>query len=203
MIGMVMKFERGVDREKLCFTQEVLAAFDFLTKEYSFRCVRKSATFVRYESPNVFVNVYHGRGSYELGCEIGSLLSKIPENDKFTLSDIVQLADAQKETGYTFFQASTVDRVKMLVPRLSELVKKYAVSALKGDKRTFEQLRELVQKNSDDYIKDMNLAHMRKRADKAWHDKNYTKIIELYKTMQTDLNEIEKRRLKYAKKMIK
>ena len=60
-------------RMQLGFSLEVLSAFQFLTQDYGFKCVKNDVTFVRYESESTFVNIYHGRRSYELGVEIGKL----------------------------------------------------------------------------------------------------------------------------------
>jgi len=60
----------GKDRWQLGFQDSVLSSFDFLST-YGLRPVEESATFVRYESSSVFVNVYHGRASFEIGVEIG------------------------------------------------------------------------------------------------------------------------------------
>lgn len=65
---MMGRFEPGPGRERLGFEAAVVENFAFL-KEAGFECVRRECTFVRYESKRVFVNVYHGRGSFELGVE--------------------------------------------------------------------------------------------------------------------------------------
>ena len=92
--------------------------------------MKAEVTFVRFESKTVFVDIYHGRGSYELGFEIGLL--SLDKESWVTLNEIIELAGAQKETGYTFYQVSTQKGVEEFVPKLAELVKKYAKNALLG-----------------------------------------------------------------------
>lgn len=53
------------------FAIEVLYHFHFLINDYKFKRLEANRTFVRYESKYIFVNIYHGRRSYELGVEIG------------------------------------------------------------------------------------------------------------------------------------
>ena len=84
--------EPSPERAKLGFREAVLSSFKFLN-DVGFRPVEQEMTLVRYESPEVFVNVYHGRASFELGVEIGRL--KEP-NDKLTLYDIVAWAGVEK-----------------------------------------------------------------------------------------------------------
>jgi hypothetical protein len=69
---MLHKFEPGKDRWKLGFKEAVLKNFAFLVSN-GFKAVRQDVTFVRYESQVAFVNIYHGRGSFEVGVEIGRL----------------------------------------------------------------------------------------------------------------------------------
>lgn len=66
--------EPNSDRSQLRFEEAAISAFAFLTSErYGFRCVVSESTIVRYESDTVGVTIYHGRSSYEIGCEIGLL----------------------------------------------------------------------------------------------------------------------------------
>src|SRR5690348_10203982 len=68
----MLKIEPNPEREQLGFRDAVLSSFKFLA-EFRLRPVEKKMTFVRYQSRHVFVNVYHGRASYELGIQIGRL----------------------------------------------------------------------------------------------------------------------------------
>lgn len=58
--------EAGKDRWQLGFKDAVLFGFGFLST-YGLRTVEEDATFVRYESDSVFVNVYHGRADETRG----------------------------------------------------------------------------------------------------------------------------------------
>lgn len=74
----MIRFEPGTDRSKLGFKEAVSANFKFLRK-FGFHRARAEATFIRYETvrfltkKKLFVNVYHGRGSYEMGVQIGPI----------------------------------------------------------------------------------------------------------------------------------
>jgi hypothetical protein len=61
----MITFEPEKDRWKLGFKEAVLASFDYL-RSYGLQCVQADVTYVRHDSTKVFVNVYHGRGSYEM-----------------------------------------------------------------------------------------------------------------------------------------
>jgi hypothetical protein len=187
----------GPERARLGFVDEVLAAFDFLTSEYGFRLVKVEVTFVRYETTEVFVNVYHGRSSYELGVEIGRFADMVGSFErKFTLGDIIDWAGAKAETNFTFAMASSPEKVKYWMPRLAALVRKYAGKALRGDALTFAQLRDMARA----YQKQDTLRRMRAEVEEAWHAKDYAKVVELYEPVRDDLSPAEIKKLEYARK---
>lgn len=68
--GEMPTTEPGSGRSELGFVQAVRSSFAFLEK-VGLQVVREESTLVRFESCNRFVNVFHGRGSYELGVDFG------------------------------------------------------------------------------------------------------------------------------------
>jgi len=66
----MLKSEPEVNRRQLGFEEPVLSNFDFL-RSHGLKLVESAPTLVRFESREVFVNLYHGRASYEIGVEIG------------------------------------------------------------------------------------------------------------------------------------
>lgn len=199
---MVVQFEPGPQRAALGFKEAVLASFGFLIKEYGFRCVRTDVTFVRYEAPSVFINIYHGRGSFELGFEIGLLIKNAKSERRFSLGDIIDMVDIRRETGYTFYQVSSRDGVQEFVPKLAVLVKNYAVPALKGDQPFFQRLEEFRSKQFASYVKEMDLERIRPKVQDAWRKKNYEQVVELYESVRNYLTPLELQKLDYAKRQL-
>ena len=66
-------FDVGAEREGLGFADAVRRHFGFLASR-GYRPVLVLSTLVRYERPPLFVNVFHGRVSYELGLEVGRVV---------------------------------------------------------------------------------------------------------------------------------
>lgn len=194
----MFKTSPGPDRERLGFKEQVLKHFNYLTEEYGFRCVEAKVTFVRYESKEVFVNVYHGRSSFELGFEIGLLLKNCDNFErKVTLSEIMELAG---EADSSFCQASNKEGVEKCVSKIAGLVRQHAVNALKGDRSTFELLFDIQHQKSDRYIKSMELERMREKAEEAWHSKKYHEVVKTYEPFKGDLTPSEMKKLEYARK---
>jgi hypothetical protein len=199
----MFKKKSPVNREVLGFKEEVLAAFGFLIDEYGFRVVEQEPTRVRFESPLVFLNVYHGRSSSELGLEVGQLEKRSSQlQSRYYLSDILDLIGKAQEEGYTFFQASTQERVKKYIAQLAELVKKHAKNVLKGDSAVFENLRSIQARKSQEYLKEMNLSRIRPEANEAFRKRDYSRVIELLEPVRTELNPSELRKLGYARKHV-
>lgn len=191
----------GPDRHRLGFAASVQSAFGFLVSKYGLRCLRAESTFVRYQSERVFVNIYHGRASYELGFEVGQLPEYPCQPERpFRLGEIIQLAGAEQETGYTFLQASSEERVRRLVPELADLVQRYAGPALDGDPETFQQLAEVRSERSRQLVREAELGRIRHRAEEAWRAKRYALVAALYESIPNDLTRVERAKLAYAKR---
>jgi hypothetical protein len=188
------------DRGRLGFTERVKSSFSFLSEEYDFRVVKTEPTFVRYESSDVFVNIYHGRASFELGFEIGRLDDGTgKEESAYTLSMIIEHMGAQKTTGYRFFECSTEDSLKQCVPKLASLVQNYAPSFLGGDPGAYKQLSKTRSDISTRITKDFKLRAVRERAIGAWRSRDYARVADLYESIFEDLTQSEIKKLHYCK----
>jgi hypothetical protein len=147
--------EPNPERARLGFRDAVLSSFKFLNT-VGLRPVQEEMTFIRYESPEVFVNVHHGRASFELCVEIGRLREP---RSKLTLYDIVAWAGAEKAEGlgeHVAFQVSSREGVQEFVPKLAELVKKHAAPFLRGDDAAFDSALEIQSERARDYAKGVN-----------------------------------------------
>jgi hypothetical protein len=184
----------------LGFKDAVLSAFDFL-RSYGLKPVQEEVTFVRYESKAVFVNVYHGRASFEIGVEIG----RFDRPEKYGLDYIVSWAGKQawEAEGFgqsTMFQVSSREGVQRFVPKVADLVRKYGDPFLRGEASFYDQLEKANERASVDFQKQQRLKSVRKEAAAVWSEKNYVRAVALYRSIQEDLTEVETRRLAYAEK---
>lgn len=193
--------EPSPERATLGFREAVLSSFKFLN-DVGLRPVKEEMTLVRYESSEVFVNVYHGRASFELGVEIGRLQEPA---EKLTLYDIIAYAGAEKAEGFgqhVTFQVSSREGVQEFVPKLAHLVQKYGVPFLKADAGAYCAVHEARSRGAGEYEKQVNLRNVRRRAETAWHAKDYTQIVELYGPVREELTEVEAEKLAYAEKQV-
>lgn len=196
----MFRTEPGKDREQLGFKDAVLSSFGFL-HTYRLKPVKEDVTFVRYESDAVFINVYHGRGSFEVGVEIG----RLDRPEKYGLDYIVSWAGKQawEAEGFgrgTMFQVSTREGVQNIVPKVAELVKRYGDPFLSGRPAFYDELHKANERASVAYEREQMLSRIRKEADAAWRAKNFARVAELLQPVRSDLTEVEGKRLAYAEK---
>jgi hypothetical protein len=197
--------EPNPDRAQLRFEEEVLDSFSFLRTEFGFRVVESELTRVRYESDKVFVNVYHGRSSYELGCEIGLFhehgnanAEVIPEN-AYSIWEIARMQSAPKITKHTFYQASTRDTIGQLVPRLADLLRTWGEPALSGDPAFYQTLEHAHSKWFEEYQRETKLTRIRQQLLVAWRARDFSRVVSLLTPVAHDLTPSELRKLEYAR----
>jgi len=189
-------------RRRLGFPALVQKAFSFLESEYGFQRVRSEETFVRYESARLFVNVFHGRQSYELGIELGEReAAHDPRYRPFTLEDLAALrAPGAAQT--TTFQASTSERVRRFLPQLADLLRRSGASVLGGAPSALRDLEERRSHRSEEWVKDHERQRVRRSAEAAWRGKDYEKVVSLYEGIASDLGPLERKRRAYAKRQL-
>ena len=162
----MVRFEPSPNRWKLGFKEAVSANFKFLRK-FGFHRARAEATFIRYETvrfltkKRLFVNVYHGRGSYEMGVQIGPIDH---EEQAVTVAEIVRAAGAEEIEGFgqhTMFQVSSRKAVQEFVPKLAQLVRKYGEPFLRGNIDAYRVATENSRRASARYLREMELGRVR------------------------------------------
>ena len=63
----------GRMRRSLRFSEQAQKYFSYLVESWGFRLVRDVSTLVRFENRQVYLQVFHGRVSFEVGLELGLL----------------------------------------------------------------------------------------------------------------------------------
>ena len=197
----MQKFEPGKDRWNLAFKEAVKTNFVFL-RSIGFQQVSEDVTLVRYESKVAFVSVYHGRGSYEIGVEIG----RLDRSEKYGLDYIVSWAGkgvwaAEGFGRSTMFQASTREGVESIVSKVARLVEKYGQMFLAGDAVFYDELQKSNERASIRSQRDQILGLIRKEAEAAWLTKDYVRVVELFQPVRDELTEIDLKKLEYAEKL--
>jgi hypothetical protein len=200
----VPRTEPGVDRERLRFVDAVRSSFGFLERA-GFVIVLELSTLVRYESASVFVVVFHGRGSYELGVEIGHRVEVDGQlvEEKFALADVVSLAVPLEKAGFRSFATTDAEQLPGFLAQLAGWTERYGGPALRDEPGVFTQLRAAGVKQSEAMQEAWRAARLRDAADVAWRAKDYPRVVDAYSEMISELRSVDLRpselaRLRFA-----
>ncbi len=185
-------------RKNLEFTKQVLARFAFLKKHGFAVAEIIEPTFVRYESPTAFVNIFHGRGSYEIGAQVGQR----KDNLEFSIIDLVRFLKPEDFFASHLFAATTTELVQKGVSELAMRFELYEIPALIEDAGFLTRLQDATAKWSEQYSKEIRLAHIRPKAEAAFKRRDFDQVISLYEQVSEDLTNTELRKLEYARKQV-
>lgn len=186
------------DREDLHFGELVEQHFQFL-QMHGFRCELSEPSFVRFASKQTFVNIYHGRLSYEIGLELGSFVDSVNDNS-YSMAEIIRLVESNEKNDYRNYAAHTFENVAEGVKTLAVHFRKYVDAGVLSDASLFERLQKNREKWSREYATEMDLYHARQLLADAWHSKDYKRVVELLKPLRDLLTSSEVHKLEYAEK---
>lgn len=93
-----------------------------------------------------------------------------------------------------------MEDVEPFLIQLAKELKAHARPALAGDKMFFRRLEILRSSKSSELVRSMTNSPIRTKAEVAWHAKDYRTVIELYSSIEPQLEESEKAKLEYARK---
>jgi hypothetical protein len=189
------------DRSALLFNKVVEENFGFLLSK-GFQQVQSEPTFVRFESKGVFVNIYHGRQSFEVGLEIGPLGGD-PDDKCYSMSELVQLVEPDKAHGYRNFIANSKESIMDGVRRLAALFHLYFDAVIMKDAGLFERLRINREKWAHDYAREVTLVRVRRNLEQVWRAKDYTAVVMMLRPFRDVLSPAELHKYEYAEKHAK
>lgn len=135
----------GPERAKLGFTNAVGSAFKFLEDDLGFHVARvEEPTLVRYESRTTFVNVYHSRGGYRVGVDMGRFIRHAGEvvEDRVNLYEVVSAVQDHVAARSLDVPAESAATVHDAVHGTARLVQKYGTGFLRGDSESYSEVGE-------------------------------------------------------------
>lgn len=179
---------------RLGFVDLVLAAFDFLMR-LGFVVARREPTFVRFEKENVFINVYHGRASYQVGLELGRLRN----GDMYSLHELFR-AMAPDNIELARCQTTDPEILRQCLVSIGAAIERDCNALLAGDASAFEKVDAAVAPLRKAATLQAQFGATIDRADKAWESKDFKRAAELYAKSTPALDETRMRRLEYLQK---
>jgi hypothetical protein len=195
-------------RSRLGFAAAVLEEFGFLPG-LGFRVVERTDTFVRYETGRRFVHVFHGRGSYELGVEIGRWVDVGGElrEQFFPLRDVIARRADLAEVGYGGLAATDARLVRKFVHQLGRWTRQFAAPLLSDGDQEFDKLSEINTREAESHAEALRVSRLRARAAEAWQRRDFGTVVNAYSEIEAelptvDLKPSERAKLGYALKAL-
>lgn len=185
------------ERDRLCFAESVRRHFDFL-EGHRLAVVAHTLTYVRYESARLFVNVYHGRRSFEIGLEIGRLSQD--DQQPYPMSAIVAVMEPSVSSSHLDYAARTAADVDEGVRRLAAPFRAFVGRGLLEDPGLFSRLERDRQGRKLRMAQDVDLSHARLAAEDLWRAKDYAGVIRLLAPLRESLEPSELKKLEFAEK---
>lgn len=198
----------GPERGQLGFATVASEEFSFLL-DLGFQLRQVSDTLARYESEGRLVRVFHGRGSYELGVDIGRWIEVdgVSREQAFPLRDVVALRAALTDAGFGGTSATTAESVRKFLQQLAGWTREFALPLLHDGDDFFDQLSRNNAVRAEADQNDVRASLLRARADDAWQRQDFATVANSYSEIKNELSTAslkasEQGRLKYALKAL-
>lgn len=187
------------NRSFLGFQEAVRKHFAFLEEQYGYRCDSSNLYCVKYSSGRVYLNVYHEKLSYEIYLQIGLLPENYTNQLKVTSEELIKMSGLKENT---YYQASNFDNVDNVIEKLANVVRMYAIDALKGSEDYFKTISVERAQNQQAALLLHELKIAEEKAKSAWDKKEFKSVIEIYGKIEKYLTPVQFKRLDYARKSI-
>jgi hypothetical protein len=172
-------------------------AFSFL-EGAGFRLTKSEPGQVQYESDKSFVVASWDPRSGELEAFVGLLPRTGRAQDEYSLTDVMGVADVPASDCKPA-QVADEGRLAPFVDKLATDLRSHGQPALVGDRMYFRRLETFRGAKAERYMREMKLRQVRSEAEKAWQDRKYDRVANLYASVESDLTESESRKLDYAR----
>ena len=192
--------ESGYSR--LHFVQKVRESFAFLADE-GFTEIEELSTLTRYQDEVIYRNgdigivVFHEHYSYELGVDI------TVAGIRYYLSEILHASNPEAALNYRGTTATTPEVLAAIIDKLSVLMQRYGIAALRSGPHFFSMLEERREQRQEEFALDVLESQLRPQAEDAFRRKDYAKAVELYDSIRARLSPAEIKKLAFAEKRLK
>lgn len=205
-VGQIPETAPGAGRNGLGFLDAARGHFGFLI-DLGFTEKQADPTYLRFVKGDRFVEVFHGRASFELGVEFGRRV-RVDDDDleqKFHIADVAPVL--APEIRYTARTAMTKDQVDRFVEELAATTRPLAERIERDGREAFELTSQAVSVQSEKYLDGLRAGRLRNRADEAWRRKDFAVVVSAYAEIESELESVdlrasEAKRLNYARRQI-
>lgn len=186
-------------RSQLGFVTTALEKFMFL-QTLGFTPSIDGDTYVRYEGSRHFIDIYHGRRSYELGVEITMKSDPEVQYQLSTALEVMKLPNRHYNTSGCRYTAQTMQAVREGLELLARDLSLCIENGMLERPDLAASLKRLHIRNEKDYWQALEVEQARSRLDALWKQKAYSQIVPLLESIEKYLTRSERAKLEYAKR---
>lgn len=190
-------FKKNQEAEER-FIAQTLISLAFVTEEYGFKITSIGRNGVTYASRSVSLRVSYFRN--EVSASFTQLRDRSGQR-QFSLSEIMQLVAPIDKYRPVALMARW-DNIEHVVEILADRIRRYAAPFLKDEPGTYDRLHVSQTEASKRYTDQMTLRQARTKAEMAWREKDFRRVIAALAPVEAMLSQAEKRKLAYAKKQV-
>jgi hypothetical protein len=181
----------------LGFGEAAIRAFTFLTTEHGLRLMRREPGWVEFGGLAVVVAVQYDRQRGELDCLIGPV-SREPGQPVtlYGLMSVIVAAGQQADAPLLPLTVTRVEELPGRLEQLAQLTRQFAYPLIAGDIHLFALLEASQRQRAyHDWLE-----RVRRAAEQAWNERDFTRAVGLYSSIQQQLSTIEARKLDFARR---
>lgn len=182
--------------------------FSFLIGRYNFSLenveeFEGKGVVIRYGSKKVFVYLPYFSPSFELYFTFG-LKGKHDRENVIPMNsgDLVLLDKCSNYKNYAAFSATSFENLEKCLPKLAELLGNCGSEYLLGNYQAYKELERKRDVDRINFEHEWEIKNKRLKAEEAWQKKEYILVVQTLNSIQNELTGAEKKKLKFAKKMI-
>jgi len=164
-----------------------------------FRLTHSDPAQLQYESAATSVTIEWDARSGELNVFFGLQPRKGEVCDAFSLRDLLAMENADVPNRKIPFQVAEEGKIGPFLDEMAADIRVHGQLALAGDRTFFRRLENFRSAQADVYMRDMELRRVRAEADKAWHNRDFAKLIALYTPFEGQLGASDNAKLAYAR----
>lgn len=181
------------------FQTAARAAFGFLETELCFQVASSEASRISYERGSFVVLVrYDSQRSYELTVDLGDRQKDQP---LFNLGEALRSRGLPQEHP-SAYQVAVENRLPEFLERLATDLKTHATSILSQEPASLEKLRQLRNRECEEFARERDLRHARANASDAWKAGDYGSVIRWLKPLEKWLSKSERMKLDLAQRKV-
>jgi hypothetical protein len=118
--------------------------------------------------------------------------------DSVSLADVVGMEESSN-TAWMPPQVSDESRLEPFLQAAAEGIRRYAQAGLAGDRMYFRRLEVFRCEKADLEMRRNMLSKLRAEAAEAWRKRQFAKVVSLYVSVEKELTESERLKLRYAR----